>query len=295
MNLYSLLKKICQTKCNVNLKSLCSIKIGGIGKYVCYPNSAKQLKKLLFVLNQIKKQYYIIGNGTNVIFNDGIRDFVLVCTKRINKLYIKQNQVCVYCGLGLFSLNTQLQKHGLGGLEWSYGIPGSVGGATIMNAGAFEHDMSQFVKRVLVLSASGKYKMLLVKNLNYGYRTSILKNSNVVVIKTILSLYKQNKKVIKTNQEQYMLKRKQCQPYNMPSCGSIFLKTVDGSAGKTIDKLGLKGVKLGGVQISTKHANFFVNVNIKTASSKDMHSLIDLAKNMAKKQGIVLKEEIIFI
>ena len=295
MNLYSLLKKICQTKCNVNLKSLCSIKIGGIGRYVCYPNSAKQLKKLLFVLNQIKKQYYIIGNGTNVIFNDGIRDFVLVCTKRINKLYIKQNQVCVYCGLGLFSLNTQLQKHGLGGLEWSYGIPGSVGGATIMNAGAFEHDMSQFVKRVLVLSASGKYKMLLVKNLNYGYRTSILKNSNVVVIKTILSLYKQNKKVIKTNQEQYMLKRKQCQPYNMPSCGSIFLKTVDGSAGKTIDKLGLKGVKLGGVQISTKHANFFVNVNVKNASSEDMHSLIDLAKNMAKKQGIILNEEVIFI
>ncbi|MBO7527924.1 MAG: UDP-N-acetylmuramate dehydrogenase [Clostridia bacterium] len=295
MNLYSLLKKTCQTKCNVNLKSLCSIKIGGIGRYVCYPNSAKQLKKLLFVLNQIKKQYYIIGNGTNVIFNDGIRDFVLVCTKRINKLYIKQNQVCVYCGLGLFSLNTQLQKHGLGGLEWSYGIPGSMGGATIMNAGAFEHDISQFVKNVLVLTTSGKYKMFLVKNLNYGYRTSILKNSNMVVIKTTLSLYKQDNKVIKTNQEQYMLKRKQCQPYDMPSCGSIFFKTVEGSAGKTIDKLGLKGVKLGGVQISTKHANFFVNVNVKNASSEDMHSLIDLAKNMAKKQGIILNEEVIFI
>lgn len=292
MNIYHILKRICQTKTNVNLKNLCSIKIGGVAKLICYPSKTSQVKKLIKVLKQLKQHCYVIGNGTNIVFEDGSRDIVLICTQKLNKITIKNNKVAVQCGKGLFALNKQLCDNYLCGLEWSYGIPGSIGGATIMNAGAFEHELKEFVIKCLVLN-NGKYKVLTKKQMGLTYRNSALKTKNMLVLKTILLLTKNTKSHIKEQQLIFLNKRRLLQPYDMPSCGSVFLKTTQGSAGKIIDKMGLKGVKLGGMQISPKHANFFVNLG--NATSSDMHGLIDMVKDSAKKQGVVLSEEVIFI
>ena len=292
MNIYNLLRRICTTKQYVNLKTLCSIKIGGIARYVCYPNKTSQLKKLVYVLNKYKIQYHLIGKGTNIIFEDGFRNFVLICTDKLNKYYAKKNTVFAFCGLGLNKLNYYLYQNGIGGLEWSYGIPGSIGGATVMNAGAFKNEMSNFIKYAVVLS-NNHYKVISNRQLNFGYRNSIIKNSNIIVVKVCLNLFLSNSQIIKQKQLNYVNLRKQSQPLNYLSCGSVFLKTNNESAGKIIDKMGLKGVKLGEAQISNKHANFFINLSC--ASSKDMHNLIDMVKSMAKSKGIYLQEEVIFI
>ena len=292
MEIYNLLRRVCLTKQNVNLKAMCSIKIGGIAKFVCYPSRIKQLKKLLKILDQIGLKHFIVGKGTNIVFEDGYRNFVFVSTDKLKTIKIKKNVVSALCGAGLFALNNKLQSLGLGGLEWSYGIPGSIGGAIIMNAGAFGHEIGEFVKSVLVIDG-GKYKVLTNKNLKFAYRSTVLKNSKLVVVKVNLILSYRNQQKIKEAQQNYYNKRKELQPYDKPSCGSVFLKTIDGSAGKTIDKLGLKGVKLGGMQISIKNANFFINLG--NATSKDMHKLIKKVKALAKQNGINLLEEVIFI
>ena len=292
MNTYNLLKRICHTRRDVNLKTLCSIKIGGIGRFVCYPKKIAQLKKLVKILKEFNIKYQIIGKGTNIVFSDGYSDIVFICTDKLNKIKIKNNSISAMCGVGLYTLNSKMCLGGIGGMEWSYGIPGSIGGAITMNAGAFGHEICEFVTKVLVI-VNNRYKVITASDMQFGYRTSIIKNSDIMVVKANLSLFKSTTDLIKACQQKYLAERRNSQPYDKPSCGSVFFKTKDGSAGKTIDKLGLKGVKLGEVQISPKHANFFVNLG--GAKSSDMRALIDLVKKKAEQNGIILQEEVIFI
>ena len=291
MKLYKILRKIVQTKQNVDLKKMCSIKIGGTAPYVCYPKKISQLKKLINLLHAIKVKYLIVGNGTNIVFRDGIFKPVLISTEKLNKVTIKDTHVFSNAGVGLFKLNYILQKNNLGGLEWSYGIPGSVGGAVVMNAGAFGDEIANHIQYVLVLE-NGNIKKYNKNKCNFSYRNSIFKNSNIIVLRVRFKLKQETCESINNKQLQYLKRRHTTQPYNFPSAGSIFLKSNNESAGKIIDKLGLSGVKIGGIQISKKHANFFVNIG--NAKSKDLEDMILYVKQKAKEIGIDLKEEILF-
>lgn len=260
---------------------------------MCFPNSIQSLKKLLLFLNKRKIKYFILGNGTNVVFEDNGYSGVVVCLKKLNKVKIKNIIVTAYAGASLFYVNSLCQQNGLGGLEFSYGIPGTIGGACAMNAGAFGKDISQVIEKVLVL-CNGKVKWLKKEQLQFSYRNSRIKKQNMIVLKARFKLSFNGKEQIALIMQNIMQTRLNLQPYDKPSVGSIFKKAKNESAGKYIDKVGLKGVTIGGIQISPKHANFFVNNG--EASSNDLHRAMKLATTKVKEEfGVNLEPEIIFV
>ncbi len=293
MEIYNKLSKICKTKENVNLKNMCSMHIGGVGKYVCYPHNVKQLKKLNKFLIKNHIEHFIVGNGTNIIFEDGGYFGVLICLKEINKVKIKKRKVFADAGVNITALGGMLASNGLSGLEWAYGIPGTVGGAVIMNAGAYGVEIKNVVKNIWVLRR-GRVKKIKAKKAHFDYRNSIFKHNGDIILKAGFNLIYGDPAVIQKKQNELLAYRKVCQPYGTFNAGSIFKKTINGSAGKTIDKQGLKSVKIGDMRISEKHANFFINQG--NATSEDLHKLINYVKSKVKEEtGVILEEEIIFV
>ena len=146
MELFNKLERICKTKQFVDLKTMCSMHIGGIGELVCYPNSTRKLKKVLKLLDSYNVPFFLLGNGTNVVFEDGGYSAVLICLKELRGFKIRKNTITAHSGMNLFALNNICKMEGLGGLEWSYGIPGTVGGAVCMNAGAYGSEARRCVR-----------------------------------------------------------------------------------------------------------------------------------------------------
>lgn len=292
MEIFNKLQKICNCKKDVNLKNLCSIHIGGVGACVCYPHTIGQVKKLVKILNKKHIKYYVLGNGTNIVFEDGGVSAVLICLKELKDFCVRKNTIIACAGLNLFALNYLCKTKELEGLEWSYGIPASIGGAVFMNAGAYGHEMGEYVRNVWVLK-NGKVKKLSNKQMGFEYRKTLLKGTNEIILKVKFCLNKGDSNNIDAKQKQIFAYRKCCQPYGTYNAGSIFKKTCLGSAGKTIDKLGLKGAKIGDIQISNVHANFFINLG--SATSADLHKLINQTKQIVyNSTGIILEEEIEF-
>jgi UDP-N-acetylmuramate dehydrogenase len=290
--LYKKLRKICKTKTNVSLKDYCSIRIGGIGKYVCFVNTIRQTKKLLEFLTKNKIKYFVLGNGSNTVFEDCGFGGVIISTRRLNRLYNKGGFVTAFAGVNLFSLNNFCAKKMLSGLEFSYGIPASVGGALVMNAGAYGGEMQQVVDSALILRG-GKVKRLSKKDMDLRYRQSIFLQTKDIILKVVFKLIKGDECSIRQKQQEIFRQRIASQPYQTLNSGSVFKRAGDG-AGKIIDKMGLKGVTIGDIQISPKHANFFVN--LKNATSQNLHDAIELAKQKAFAElGIKLEQEIIFV
>ena len=287
------LQKICETKENVNLKTLCTMRIGGIGRVVCYPKNVKELKRLIRYLNKTHQKYFVVGNGSNIVFEDGGVDEVLIILRKMCGFKIKNNKIKADCGLNLFTLNYICAENSLTGLEWSYGIPASVGGAICMNAGAYGGEIKDFVEYVYILQ-NGKIKKIKNDNMGFGYRTSRVLGTNDIVVSATFVLQDGDSDEILAKQKQIFAYRKCCQPYGTYNCGSVFKKSNGESAGKTIDKLGLKSVKIGNIQINSLHANFFVNLGDGTCS--DLHKLINFTKAIVKeKTGLDLEEEVIFV
>lgn len=286
--------KICPTKKNVSLKDYCTIKIGGVGKYICFPKSFGQVKNLIKFIRKKKIKFFVVGNGSNVVFEDVGFSGILINMKLLNKIYSKSTPVTAFAGVNLFSLNKFCEEHCFGGIEFTYGIPATIGGAIFMNCGAFGGEIADVVKNVWVLE-NNKIKKYHNEELDFAYRHSIfMKKKNIVILKASFELFFSDKKLIRSLQKSFFDQRLQSQPYGTFNCGSVFKKLPDCGAGKIIDKLGLKGVTIGDIQISPKHANFFVNT--KHAISKDLHKAIDYTKNLVYNNlGITLVEEIIFV
>jgi len=293
MEIFEDLFKICECKRDVNLKTLCTIGIGGVGDLACFPKSVKELKNILKFLNKKKVGYFVVGNGSNIIFDDkGFRGVVIVL-KKMCGVKVKDRYVLADAGLGLFALNYICKTEGLGGMEWSYGIPASVGGAVFMNAGAYGGEIKDHLKCVWTIK-DGKIKKYEAEELEFGYRKSPFQNTGEIIIRVLFAFEKKEPKEIEKRQNEIFAYRKCCQPYEFRSAGSIFKRANGESAGKTIDKLGLKNVKIGQIQISEKHANFFVNLG--GGTSEDLKALIKQTKQVVKeKVGIELEEEVIFV
>ena len=291
-NLLKRLKKICPTKTNQDLSNYCTIKIGGIGRYICFVKTIRQTKKLLLFLNKHNIKYFVLGNGSNVVFEDSGFSGVIVHTKYLNKIYTKSNRIVAGAGVNLFALNYFCAQNALGGLEFSYGIPASVGGAVAMNAGAYGGEMQDVVSHALVCS-KGKIKKILAKNMDFGYRHSIFLKNNDIILRVVFKLKNEDKDKIKLKQQEIFARRLESQPYGTLNSGSVFKRVGEG-AGKIIDKIGLKSVTIGEIQISPKHANFFVNIG--HATSQHLHSAIEFTKEQVRAEtGIELEQEIIFV
>ncbi len=268
-----------------DLKNFNTFKIGGKGT-VLFPKNVFELKRTIKECKNNKLKYFVLGNGSNLLFPDYDLDTVLISLKNFNKISKKENFIYVEAGVNMFSLNKFCLENSLTNLEWSFGLPASFGGLVYMNGGAYEHTIFDYIRRVKVLN-NNKVVWLKKNDIQFTYRKS---NISGIILGGEIILNKSDKKTVENKQKYYFECRKSTQPLNYPSAGSIFKRKNDIIPAKLIDSFNLKGVRIGGAEISKKHAGFIVNVD--NAKSIDVRALIDYIKN---KVGIDLEEEIIIL
>lgn len=279
---------------NESLKKYNTYKIGGKAKFLIKPYDINNLKKLLEYLNNKKIQYLLLGKGSNVILPDENYNGVVILLDKLNKIEIKDNLVTVEAGTILNNFINECINNNLGGLENLYGIPGTVGGAIVGNAGCNKSEISDNLIEITYLK-DGNIISKNKKDCLFEYRNSEFRNKNDIIILSAKFLleYKDKegmKQIIKNN----ITKRKKNQPLEYPNAGSVFKNPINNSAGKLIDEAGLKNYNIGGAFISDKHANFIINKN--SATSKDILSLIEyIKKEVLKKYNINLELEQIII
>ena len=239
--------------------------------------------------------YLVLGNGSNIIFSNPIYNGVIIKLDNFNKVNYDDTTINVGAGYSLIKLAIETIDKGLSGLEFAAGIPGCVGASTAMNAGAYNSDMSVVVKSVKVLTPTFEIKTLSNKDLEYSYRDSFLKrNKNYIVLSTTFELSYGDKEMMKKQINERRIKRQASQPLDMPSAGSVFRNPPNMYAGELIEKLNLKGYKIGGAEISEKHANFIVNSG--DATGEDVIKLIKMIQEEVKsKYDVNLKLEQIIV
>ena len=278
---------------NISLKNYTTFKIGGKADYFI---SAKNEKDIIDAVKEARQKnlpFLVLGKGSNVLIPDkGFEG--LVIKMDTNELKIKKNKVFIDAGVSLSFLVNKTAEASLSGLEWAVGIPGTIGGAVFGNAGSFNGSMKDNVFEVKVFDVK-KEKVLTFKNKDckFSYRKSIFKNkNNFIIISIVLNLKKSSKIKINNLIKDHLNYKKNIQPLNYPSAGSVFKNPECFSAAELIEKCNLKGKIIGGARISEKHANFIIN--FKNAKYIDVKKLISLIKNTVKnKFNIDLEEEII--
>lgn len=276
---------------DISLSTLTTYKTGGIAKLVIYPNNINNLKQLLKLIHKHNIKYFILGKGSNTLFSDKEFNGVIIKLDKLNNFEIKETEIYVESGMILSKLVQASVKNELTGLEFAIGIPGTIGGAIYMNAGAYGSKMSNIVKSVIVLNEKLQIEEIPLEKLKFDYRYSIFQaNKNLICIAANIKLEHGNHDEIASKIKENLLKRKNSQPLEYPSAGSVFRNPEGNYAGKIIEELGLKGKNIGGAEISTKHANFIINKN--NASSSDILKLIKLVQKEVKdKYKIDLKLE----
>lgn len=292
---YPKLKKMCRcVNKNVPLADMSSFKIGGKAKLVAEPESLEEIIKVVGFLSEKQIKHYVVGNCTNLLFCDDVFEGVVVkISNRFNQVEFFGKSVVAYAGASLSGLCVATTEKGLSGMEDAFGIPGTVGGAVVMNAGAYGFKMSDVVADVLAL-VDGKIKLFTNADCKFGYRQSVFKNSGAIILRVQFSLDCSKKAELIERREEVKAKRLVSQPITQHSAGSVF-KNPDGlSVAKLIDESGLKGYAFGGAMVSEKHANFIVNAG--GAKAKDVLMLIEIIKTTIKKDyNLDLETEIIYV
>lgn len=264
---------------NIDLKKYTTYKVGGYADMLVLPDNIDSLSKLLNYLKKNKIKYKILGNGSNLVFLGDYKG-VLIKLDKFNNYEINDNIVVAQSGVSLISLALKCSKLGLTGMEFATGIPGTIGGAVYMNAGAYNENMAGIIKKVRVLDENNNIIELSNEDLNFNYRYSILQNKNYVCLDVEIELKKGNVDEILSLIEKRKNKRMETQPLDYPSAGSVFRNPENESAWKLIDGIGFKGKSIGDAKISEKHANFIINMG--SANGNDIKNLIDDIKKEVK-------------
>lgn len=279
---------------NESLKKYNTYKIGGYSKYVIKPYDVSNLKKLLKYLKENNIKYIILGKGSNIILPDEDYNGVIILLDKINNIEIENNIVTSYAGVTLNKLITDTINNNLCGLENLYGIPGTLGGAIIGNAGCNGSTISDNLISVTYLE-NNELKEISKENCDFKYRNSIFKgDKNKIVISAKFKLNNGNKEELISIIKEKLIKRKNSQPLEYPNAGSVFKNPENDYAGRLIESVGLKGFNIGGAFISDKHANFIINKN--NATKKDIVDLINLIQDKIEKNyniKLELEQEII--
>lgn len=265
-------------KLNEPMKNHTSFKLGGPADILIIPHTPKQLMDVLLYSKANGIPYFVIGNGTNLIVRDkGIRGAVIKIFDNYNELRVEGNMIEVEAGVLLSRLSKAALDHSLSGLEFAEGIPGTVGGAVTMNAGAYGGEMKDVVMKTQFIDADSRLQILTGEEHEFGYRTSYIQKNKGIVLKSWIKLVKSDKESIKTKMDDFQAKRKDKQPLEMPSAGSVFKRPQGYFAGKLIEDCGLRGFAIGGAQVSNKHCGFIVNNG--DATTEDVLNLIKLIQN----------------
>ena len=284
-----------EKKLNEPMKNHTSFKVGGPADVMVFPENVKELKDILYTVKEKKEPFFILGNGSNLVVGDkGIRGVVINLSKNFRNIKVEKNYIEAECGVLLSKAARTAYENSLSGLEFASGIPGSVGGAVYMNAGAYDGEMKDVVYFTKCMDINGNEIDLYGEEHDFAYRRSVLNQRNLICIKTRMLLKNGNKADIKGKMDELNGKRTAKQPIEYPSAGSVFKRPEGYFAGKLIADCGLKGFAVGGAAVSEKHAGFIINKG--NAAAKDIADLVELIKEkVRKKHGVELETEIKFI
>jgi UDP-N-acetylmuramate dehydrogenase len=259
------------------MKKHTTFKIGGPVDIFISPSNKEQIKYALKICRENEIPFYLMGNGSNLLVRDkGFRGVIIQIFKNMSKVEITEDKVWAEAGILLSSLANKIKDNSLTGFEFAAGIPGTLGGAVYMNAGAYDGEIKQVLENAELLDENGNEIVLSNEELELGYRTSILQRNNYILLSARLKLKKGNKKEIEEKMNYLAQQRADKQPINMPSAGSTFKRPPGYYAGKLIMDSGLRGYCIGGAEVSQKHCGFIINKD--NATAKDVIDLIEFVQ-----------------
>lgn len=272
-----------------------TFRVGGSADCFVEIGTVEELSAIIRYLKQTERNYIVLGNGSNVLVGDkGFRGVILHMGNRFSNIIVNGTTIKAQAGAMLAVVAKTAAKHSLTGLEFAAGIPGTIGGAIVMNAGAYDGEMKQVVRSVTVLSEAGEVMVLSNETMNFGYRTSVIKNRPFIVLETELVLQEGDTSAIQEKMADFNEKRRSKQPLEFPSAGSTFKRPEGQFAGKLIMDAGLRGFRIGGAQVSEKHCGFIINKGNATAA--DISELMDEVTEKVKERFFVtLEPEVIRI
>ncbi len=272
-----------------------AFRIGGPADIFCKVQSAEALAKILRYLTQTGRDCFIIGKGSNLLVSDkGYRGVILQPDGELAAVRVEGTRIIAGAGASLPQVARTAAEHGLSGLEFAAGIPGSLGGAVVMNAGAYDGEMKQIVKSVTVYDQMGEEMCLDNDTMEFSYRSSIIKDRPFTVAEVTMELQEGDREAIFSRMEELNRRRREKQPLEYPSAGSTFKRPQGYFAGKLIMDAGLRGLRVGDAQVSEKHCGFIVNIG--NASAEDVKELMEEVQYRVKKQlGVRLEPEVILL
>ena len=270
-----------------------TFKIGGAADILITVGNLSELQTVISACKDCSMPYMILGNGSNLLVSDkGIEGAVIALDGDFKEISVESETVTAGAGAKLSRLCTVAMEHSLSGLEFAYGIPGTVGGAMYMNAGAYGGEMKDVALSVTALSPDGSVREVPAAEMALGYRTSVFKTNGDIILFAKYNLHTGDKSAIKAQMEDIMGRRKSKQPLEYPSAGSVFKRPEGAFAGTLIEQCGLKGKTVGGAQVSEKHAGFIINVG--GATCDDVMELVKVVQDTVKAEtGYILEREII--
>lgn len=272
-----------------------TFRVGGAAKCLIKINNKEQLKKLVPYLQITGQKYFILGNGSNLLVGDrGYSGIVVKLDGGNGSITVEGERMKVSAGTLLGKAAMEAKENSLTGMEFASGIPGTIGGAIVMNAGAYGGEMKQIVESVEVMNREGEILVLDNDTMEFGYRTSVIKSRPFVILETVLALKKGDKEEIGAKMEELAKQRREKQPLEYASAGSTFKRPEGYFAGKLIMDAGLRGFSIGGARVSEKHCGFVINSGNATAA--DIREVIEEVQQCVKaKFGVALEREVIYL
>ena len=272
-----------------------TFRVGGKADAFLSVRNEEQLKKTIILCKEYGIPFLILGNGSNLLVSDeGYRGMVIVVGKDMADILVDGNRIMAAAGAALGSVAQTAAKNSLGGMEFASGIPGTIGGAIVMNAGAYDGEMKMVVEEVRVMSQEGDIFALTNEELDFSYRNSRVKREKLIVLGVTLLLSSNSQEAIYEKMNDFAARRREKQPLEYPSAGSTFKRPEGMFAGKLIMDAGLRGYSVGDAQISEKHCGFVINKG--KATAKEIHRLIyDVQEKVKESFGVTLEPEVIFI
>ena len=277
------------------MKDYTTFRVGGEAECIILIQQEEELAKLVSYLNRIEEEYFILGNGSNLLVGDkGYRGVVLKFDGPMEQITVDGTRVAAKAGALLSRVAAAARDHGLSGLEFAAGIPGSIGGGVVMNAGAYEGEMKQVVEEVRVMDRDGQITTLDNETMEFGYRTSTIRNRAFIVLEVVMRLTEGDREQIGAKMEELAALRRSRQPLEYPSAGSTFKRPDGYYAGKLIMDAGMRGYRIGGAQVADKHCGFIVNTGKATAA--DIREVIEEVQERVRERfHVALEPEIVFL
>ncbi len=281
-----------QIKLEEPMKNHTTFRIGGPAKVFVTPRTSEEVRAIVTVCRKGKIPYYIVGNGSNLLVSDqGYEGVIIQIYREMNEIRVEGDTVTAQAGALLSAIANRALEEGLAGFEFASGIPGTLGGACIMNAGAYGGEMKDVIREVTLLTPEGEVRAVPANQMEFGYRTSIAARTGAIVLGAGIQLQRGDKDEIRARMEELREKRVSKQPLEYPSAGSTFKRPEGYFAGKLIQDAGLRGFAVGGAQVSEKHCGFVVNKGGATAA--DVAELMCRVSDKVEEQfGVRLEPEV---